>query len=270
MKRIIVFLFVGILFVSCSEYQKLLKSDDAKLKYEKALELYEEGEYLKAITLFEQVIPIYKGTKDEEKIFYLYAQANYKAGDYIIAGYYFRNFAKSYPNSEYAQDAFYMSAYCYYLDSPPYNLDQTNTVKAIGEFQLFISRYPESDKVADANKYIEKLGDKLAKKSFYNSKLYFDLRQYEAAITAFENTLKGYPNSNYREDCLFYILQSHFLYAENSIRKKQSERYQKAVKAYKLYILEYPNGEYIKDAKKMHEKSLEALENRKEDITAKK
>ena len=44
--------FVVILFNSCSEYQKILKSTDLDYKYEQAVLLFTNEEYIKAFPLF--------------------------------------------------------------------------------------------------------------------------------------------------------------------------------------------------------------------------
>ncbi len=52
------FLFILLSFVffaSCSEYSRVVKSDDYERKYQLANELFEDKNYVKAINLFEQV-----------------------------------------------------------------------------------------------------------------------------------------------------------------------------------------------------------------------
>ena len=107
-----------LLFSSSCEYQKLLKSSDYEKKLEQAQLYYEAEDYSKALTLFEQINPIYKGSEKGEDVLYSLAECNYKLKDYIISGYYYRLFANSYPNSERSEEAMFMSAYCYYLDVP--------------------------------------------------------------------------------------------------------------------------------------------------------
>ena len=51
---IIVFALLG---VSCSKYQKLLKSSDMELKYEAAMAYYDDEKYERAMALFEELIP---------------------------------------------------------------------------------------------------------------------------------------------------------------------------------------------------------------------
>lgn len=55
------------LFSSCSSYQKLLKSEDDALKYEKAISYYNDGNYYKALQLFDQLVTVYRGTSKAEK-----------------------------------------------------------------------------------------------------------------------------------------------------------------------------------------------------------
>ena len=124
-------LILSTLIVSCSPFQKLLKNPDVELKYTKALEYYEKGNYTAAQQLFEQVQAFFKGTDKSEKIAYYTANCYYKQKDYILAGYYFRAFSTNYSASIYSEEALYLSAYCSYLDSPRSSLDQTSTREAI-------------------------------------------------------------------------------------------------------------------------------------------
>jgi outer membrane protein assembly factor BamD len=174
---LIVLVFSILLIGSSCEYQKLLKSSDSELKYKKAKEYYENKDYTRAMTLFEQLIPVFRGTDKGEEISYLFAYCNYYTKDYILAGHYFRRFAGSFPNSEYAEESSYMSAYCYYLDAPKPTLDQETTRKAIQEFQLYIGRYPESERISECNDLIDELRRRLEKKSYDNAMLYYKVEQ---------------------------------------------------------------------------------------------
>ncbi|NJM16945.1 MAG: hypothetical protein HC896_17600 [Bacteroidales bacterium] len=63
--------FIALLLVtvsSCSKYEKLLKSSDHELKYKKAFEYYNDENYAKAINLFEQLAPIYRGTEKADSV----------------------------------------------------------------------------------------------------------------------------------------------------------------------------------------------------------
>ncbi len=258
--KIIIFsILTSLILSSCSEYQKVLKSSDYNYKYTKAVEYYEEEDYYRAQSLFDELVTIFKGSDKAEDILYYYADCHYQQKDYILGAYYFENFAKTFPYSEKTEKAAYTAAYCYFLNSPKYNLDQTDTYKAINAMQLFINKYPTSSFVAEANNIIEKLRAKLEIKSYENAKLYVKLEDYQAASIALKNSIKEFPDSKYREEILYLIVKSNFMLAEMSIEEKQGERYQNTVSEYYSFLDEFPESEYLKEIEKMYTKSVNQI-----------
>lgn len=250
-----------LLFTSCSGYEKLLKSTDYNLKYKKALEYYNQKEYVKSGNLFEQIQSFYRGTEKADTVDFLYAKSLYGQGDYILSGEYFKNFGESYQYSDFAEEANFLCAYCFYLTSPRPSLDQENTYNAIQAFQLFLIKYPNSSRKKDCLGLIAELKDKLVEKSFISAKLYFDLGEYKSSIIALNNSLNEYPDTKYREEMMFLVLKSKYLLATYSIPEKQKERYQNSVDEYYSFIAEFPKSTYIKEAEKMYDTSTKELKN---------
>jgi len=257
-KYFIIIFTLLIAFSSC-KYQKLLKNSNTDLKYKKAKEYYEEGDYARAMSLYQQLVSIYKGTEKGEEVSYYFAYCNYNLKDYIYAGHHFRKFANSFPNSKYAEECSFLSAYCYYLDSPKTSLDQETTRKAISEIQLYVGRYPESERIEECNKLLDDLRKKLEKKSYENAYLYYKIFQYKAASIAFKQSLIKYPETEYKEDILFYILKSDYLFAEKSVLAKYKERLNIALKSYKSFAKKFPESDYIKEANKINENILKKI-----------
>ncbi len=256
-----IFIIVLFLLSSChSSYNRLLKSDDYELMFQKSFEYYEDEDFVRAATLFERIIPIYRGTREAARLNYYLAKSYYNQGDYILAGHHFDTFIRDFPNSEFTQDAFYMRAYCNYLLSPRPSLDQTPSKRAIDQFQMYIRRYPGSERVAEARDYIEELREKLIEKSFKSARLYFDMGDYRAAIVALKNSLKEYPETKFREEILFMILESSYLLARNSVPERQIERYRSTLEEFYLFSEEYPESNNIRDAKRYYERAVNALE----------
>lgn len=251
-RPIIILLLTVLVMFGCGKHQKLIKSTDNEAKYDAAMKYFESKDYYRALQLYQQLINFYQGTEKAEKMQFNYAYCYYYQKDNVLASYYFKRFATNYPRSQYAEEALYMNAYCYYLDSPESSLDQENTYTAIKELQLFINLYPNSPRVKDANDLIDKLRLKLQKKDLDIADLYLKMRQYEAAIYCYNNVLKDYPSTEYKEQILYSILKSNFNYAENSILSKQTERYQEALDAYNELIFQYPETRYMKDARSMN------------------
>ncbi|WP_075603057.1 outer membrane protein assembly factor BamD [Saccharicrinis aurantiacus] len=255
MKKFIVLLVLP-LFFSCSQYQKLLKSTDYELKYTKSMEYYESEDFMRAATLMSELQGVFRGTDKAEILNYTYANCLIGLKDYMLAGHYFRQFVKTFPTSEYAEECQYMSGYCYYMLSPKPRLDQTDTRNAINEFQLFVNIYPNSTRVPEANKLMDELRDKLVYKSYLSAKLYFDLgnymgNNYLSSVIAAQNSLKEFPDTKYREELSFLILEAKYIQAVKSVDKKKEERMRDAVDEYYSFVNEFPESDYMKKAVKM-------------------
>jgi outer membrane protein assembly factor BamD len=250
----------GIIMFSSCQYRKMTKSKDMDAKLEYAIKLYKKGEYYKALPLLEELITVYRGTKKAEQTYYYYAFTNYQLQDYETAAYDFDNYSKTFPNSEYAEECAYMKAYCYYQNSSNYSLDQTSTVKAINEFQLFIDQHLNSSRVAECNKLIDELRFKLETKDYENAKLYYHMDEYKAAVTAFGNLLTDFPSTKYREETMFLIVKSSYLLAEHSIEAKKNERYSFALTSYGQFTNAYPESTFKKEAVSIAENCRKRLE----------
>ncbi len=266
LKKIIFFISIilSVSFLQSCEFSTAKKIQDPEKKYAKALEYYEAGKYAKTQIMLENVILSLRMTKHGEDALYKYADSYYHLKDYILAGYYFRKYVSDYPKGKYAEEAQFMSAKCYYLDAPKPKLDQQATLTALKEFELFITKYPESNKIEECNNLVDELRDKLEKKSFLNAKLYYDIGYFNAASIALNNSMKDFPDTKYKEEIMYLIVKSKYKYAQNSIVTKQKERYEDTLKAYNKFTEKYPSSSYTKELnaiKKNTEKEISKLNN---------
>ncbi|MFO7369235.1 MAG: outer membrane protein assembly factor BamD [Bacteroidales bacterium] len=241
--------------ISCSQYEKILKSEDVELKYSKAFYFYNKGDYVKAGTLFDQLAPLTRGTRKADSVYFFQAMTQYKLNDFIIAGHYFNNFVKMYGNSKFIEEAAYMEAYCYYMQSPRPELDQSSTLSAMDAFKLYMIRYPKSNRVNDCIRIVDELKEKLMEKEYISAQLYYNLDNYKAAIVALNNCLIDFPDSRYREEIMFKLLKSKYMLAANSVHAKQVERYQDTIDEYYSFITEFPESKNRKDAEDMYKEA---------------
>ena len=238
-------------FVSCSQYQKALKSDDIAVKTEAANKMYEAGKYIKAIRLYEQIAPAYKGKPSAERMFFFYSNSLYKSKQYYLAGYQFENFAATYPKSEKREEASFLGAECFYRLSPVYSLDQTDTEKALNKLQRFIDTYPNSEYLGKANEYVKELREKLEKKAFEIAKQYNTISDFKGALKALENFIADYPGTPFKEEALYYRFDSAYKLAINSVPSKKQERLAYAKTTHSNLIKFDSNTEYKNEADKM-------------------
>ncbi len=252
MKRLLYLLIFVLLLGSCNEYQKVLKGEDVAAKYKAAENLYKEGKYKKALTLFEQIVPQYRGKPQAERVMYYYADTYYQLEDYYLAGYQFERFVKSYPKSDKREDAAYKGAKSYYFLSPRYSLDQEETTKAIEKLQEYINTYPDSESLKEANTLVAELREKKEKKAYRIAKQYHHREDYKVAIAAFDNYLVDYPGSVFRENVLYYKLESEYLLAVGSYEGLIKGRLEIAQGYYNNYKKYYKTeGEFIQKAEEI-------------------
>ena len=258
MDKRIVFLFVPVFFLSvffsCSDYQKLLNSDDASEKYKKAEVYYNSGEYRKANRLFEQIIPKYRGRPQSQRIIFFFAETYFQTKSYSLAAYQYENFVKSYPKSERVREAIFKAAKCFYLQSPSFSLDQNETYNAIEKLQVFINLYPDSEFTPEANQMISELQEKLEKKDFEIAKQYFTIRDYRAAVKANENFIAGFPGTKFREESMYIKFLSLYEIAINSIFSKKQKRLNELKQQYELILRYYPETLFLEDLNKKMER----------------
>ncbi len=257
--KYLIYLFVIVLLSSCGEYEKLLKSSDYQLKYEKAFEYYEDEEYVRSATIFEQIANIYNGTNKADTLQFYRAYSYFHQRDYYMAGHYFEELIKTFPSSDFAEEASFMNGYCYYMLSPRPSLDQASTYKAITTLTMFKMNFPASERIDEANRIIREMEEKLVEKSYISAKLYYDLSKYQSAIIALRNSLGQFPDTKYREELMFMILESSYQIAANSVEDKKTERYQATVDEYYSFIGEFPEGEFAGDAERIYRTSMDAL-----------
>jgi outer membrane protein assembly factor BamD len=255
-KNLAFLLALSLLLFSCGEYQKVLNKGAVEDQYKMAVKMYEGKKFGKALRLFEKVTPAYRGKPQMERVQFMVAQSNFNEKNYSLAGYYFDRFVSNYPTSSKKEEAAFLSAYSYKLASPVFSKDPTDTNKALDAFQTFISTYPDSDKIDEANKHYKEIRYKLQKKYFEIAKTYYttadyDVRNYKAAIQAFDNLLSDYLGSEFKEEALYYRFKAAHDFVLKSTDRRRLERIKDAIEAFEKLERNYPESKFIEDSKVM-------------------
>ena len=258
-KFIIYSIFLSIIF-SCSEYNKILKGSDYNLKFDKAIEYYKNDQCYKSLPLLEELMSYFRMTSKGEDVYYYYAKNQYCMGDFYLAGYYFKRFVKNFPQSYRVEECAFNSAVCLMMNSPDYYLDQSESYKAIDEFQLFMSKYPNSYLVDSCNKMVADLRGRLEQKSFEKGKLYFKMEKFRSATIALNSTLTEFPDTKYKEEVLYLILKSNYLFALNSIQSKKVERFEESIKSYYTFVDSFKSSKFVDEAESLYLSSMKELE----------
>lgn len=270
--RILYTLLLTILLASCGEYNKILKSRDAELKYTYAKKYFDEKKYGRTATLLEEIVTVYTGSPKEQEVLFLLAQAYFYDQDYVTATSYYTRYYNKFPKGDYTELARFNSAYGLYLDSPDARLDQTSTIRSLSEFLNFLEYFPQSEKAPEAMTLVAKLQDKLAYKEFLSARLYYNLglymgNNYEACVVTSREALKEYPFTTFAEEFQILIVRSKYELAANSIITKRDDRYRDMIDEHFNYKNMFPDGKYTKESERYYRQALKALGQEVDEIT---
>lgn len=255
--------FILSVLTSCGEYQKLLKSHDPDLKYEKAIEYFNDGKYVKAQMLLDDVAPYFKGTELSEQVLIYLARCYMGEKDYASAAEYYQSYIRSYPKGEHHIEARFMLAHAYYMDSPDARLDQAQTRQAIEAYQRFIDMFPESPYINQAYDEMEEMNNKLAYKELISARLYYNLgnylgNNYLSCETVAKNAMRKFPTCPYLEEFAYLIVAAKYQQAIQSIESLQKERVQEATDECYSFLTEYPDSKHVKEVEN-YQKQLKKL-----------
>jgi outer membrane protein assembly factor BamD len=252
--RIIKYLFLLVgavcIFSSCSKFSKVMKSKDYEYKLRMADQYFVKKKYRFAQQLYEDLFPVFKGSNKFEDIHYKFAYCAYYLKDYISAENLFKSFLEYFPNSAKAEEVDFMHAFCYFKQSPRPELDQTNTIKAMGQMQTFINTHPGSERNKEAQDIIAQCYNKMITKDYSSAELYYNLGQYKAAAISFSTLLNSYPDAPNADEFKLWVVKSYYKYASMSIPDKQNERYGQAIEEAQDFQDRFPESKLLKEAER--------------------
>lgn len=249
-KQLLVLVIAVFAFSSCSKFSKVMKSKDYEYKLKMADQYFVKKKYRFAQELYNDLFPVFKGSNRFEDIHYKFAYCAYYLKDYISAEAQFKSFLDYFPNSAKAEEVDFMHALCYYKQSPRPELDQTNTIKAMGQLQTFINTHPGSERNKEAQQIIEECYSKLIYKDLRNAELYYDLGQYKAAVVCFTTLLATYPDAPNADEFKLWVVRAQYKYASMSDILRQTERYTKVVEEVQDFQDRFPESKFLKEAER--------------------
>ena len=148
----------------------------------------------------------------------------------------------------------------YYERAPGYQLDQTDTQRAVDYFLLFLNRHPNSEYRQEAEAKIAELREKMARKQYETAGLYERREIFEAAALSYESVFDQYPETAWADDALLGAIRMYIAFAEQSIEERQEERLQRAVQNYERLVQIFPDSPHLAEAESLYEEATAQLE----------
>lgn len=208
------------------------------------MQLYNDEDYEQAILEFQNIILQYPASSVSDDAQYYLAMTYFKRNQFLLAAYEFSKLIRNTPASPFVPDSQFMLAESYYQLSPPYQLEQSYTKKAIEEFQAFIDFFPSNSKVEDAERKIKEMNDKLAEKE-YNSALIYQKMEYEyAAMKYYSLVTESYHDTKFAPLALYNKIKIELKKGLNN----------EALSDISIFLSRYPND--------LNAKELQEIESR--------
>jgi outer membrane protein assembly factor BamD len=252
--------FIACMFAAGCTPQYSQPAPDPQEAFDRGMELYERGRYAQAIPQFRTAFNLGRASEVGAAAQLYLARAHAGNKEYILAASEFSRFSELYRTDPRREQAEYERALAYYAMSPGFELDQSETERAIRQFQDFILRFPTSELVAEAEARIIELREKMARKQFEVGRLYDRRELYEAAALAYEGVFDQFPETEWADDALVSSMESYINYSEQSIVARRAERLQKAVENYRRLVQVFPDSPYLARAQELNDDALRRIQ----------
>jgi outer membrane protein assembly factor BamD len=122
-------------------------------------------------------------------------QALEKAGSITATVNAYQQVVDRYPNSDVAPNAMYQIGYVYFQASRATGYDETAAVRAQEAFEDFLLKYPNSEKVPQAQDNLKILQSRKTDNSYNIARFYDKQKNYKAAYVYYNEVLQQQPGS---------------------------------------------------------------------------
>jgi outer membrane protein assembly factor BamD len=262
MKKFFQILLIGltIFLASCSKEKKISVINETDINLQ-MISLYEDGynellngDILYAANKFKEAELIFPQSEWAPLASLMAAYAYYSQDYYFEAIDQIEDYMKKYPNHNNKDYAHFILAMCYYENIVDEKRDLKPLIKSKKEFELIITKFPNTDFALDAKFKLELIEDRLAGKEMFIARHYLKSKKWISAINRFKIVLEDYETTAYVEEALYRLVEINYRLGLIDESKKyanllgynyNSSEWYKA--SYKIF-----NNDYIYDYKKVN------------------
>jgi outer membrane protein assembly factor BamD len=158
----------------------------------------------------------------------------------VLAANEYREFLTFYPTNAKADYAQYKLAMTHYEQMRAPERDQTETLSALREFQIFFDRYPNSPLTPEVRMKWREARDRLSRAELRVGVHYFRIKWYPGAIPRFRKILADDPGFSERDQVYFYLAES----------LARTDKKAEAIPYFERLLQEFEQSERLDDAKR--------------------
>ena len=194
---------------SSSDVTSVLNADPPEKMYADADTLMNKGNFEAAARKFEDLDRSHPYSPEARRAIVLAAYAYYKAGKAPEAIASAERYTVMHPGTKDAPLAHHIIASSYYDDIKTANRDQNATRKALEQFKILRSRYPDSTYAKDAENRIRIAEDTLAASEMEVGRYYQNEKNFVAAINRFKTVVTDYQTTAHVEEALMRLTECY-------------------------------------------------------------
>ena len=218
MKKLFYILLISlsIFLTSCGKEKEIsiINEDDINLQmislYEEGYEELLNGDILYAANKFNDAESIFPQSEWAPIASLMAAYAYYSQDYYFEAIDQIEDYMKKYPNHINKDYAHFILAMCYYENIVDEKRDLQPLLRSKKEFELIITKYPNTDFALDAKFKLELIEDRLAGKEMFIARHYLKSKKWIPAINRFKTVLKSYETTVYVEEALYRLVEVNY------------------------------------------------------------
>jgi outer membrane protein assembly factor BamD len=206
--------------------------------YAQADALMTSGKFEAAAAKFEELDRSHPYSPEARRAMVLSAYAYFKAGKYPEAIASAERYTVMHPGTKDAPFAHHIIGSSYFDDIKTANRDQGATRKALEQFKILKSRYPDSTYAENADNRIRICEDTLAAQEMEVGRYYLKRKNYIGAINRFKVVVSDYQTTNHVEEALARLTESYM-----ALGVKEEAQTAAAVLGYN-----FPQSKWYKDS----------------------
>ena len=177
--------------------------------YEDGLRLFHEGQYKKAVAVFDKIEALYPFSQMAIDGSLVAAVAHYELGNYAESASLAEGYIDSYPSSKSIDYAYYVRILAKYMQIPDLGLDQEVALEVRNLAHEFVRMFPSSRHLGEVSERLAAVKQHLAAREFMIGRFYLKQGGYIAAIKRFRSLISGYPDSAYTHEGLYRLMEAH-------------------------------------------------------------
>ena len=206
--------------------------------YDLGMDALEERRWLRARECFVTVVDNYPQSVMRPDAMLGIGDTYYGEGSgeaYLRAIGEFEQFLSFYPLHLRADYAQYKLGMAHYSQMRRAERDQTETQAAIGAFDVFVERYPDSELMDEVRVKIREALDRYSQSEFLVGRFYYRFKAWRGAAKRFKGILENDPGFTNRDAVYFHLAESLFL----------TDRKVEALPYYERLVEEFEESEYL-------------------------